>query len=93
MFDENSSIQPNYLLNQQTNEVYSDKICDCEDEIEIVNTNDNITHNISDDVFGELSEIAEFGNFGKILNLKNYSNNNKLLNAIMKSIHTGYIGW
>lgn len=65
IFDENSVIQPVYLCNKQNSEENSD-----EGDFEKIksstgNVENTMDANILDDLFGDLSEIAEFGKFGK----------------------------
>lgn len=87
--DEDSSKRPEYLSNQDSEDNCENNEEDDIDEIEKNESTESIvTDNISEDIFGDLSKIAEFGNFGDKLNLKDFSNNFKLLDSIANSVTT-----
>lgn len=88
--DEDSSKQPEYLSIQNgEDDNENNKEDDGEDDMEEIESTESIvTDNISNDIFGDLSKIAEFGNFGEKLNMKDFSSNFQLLDSIAHSVTT-----
>ncbi|CAI6349539.1 unnamed protein product [Macrosiphum euphorbiae] len=93
IFDKNSTTLSEYLSHKENSEenedmFYSDE-CDFGNTESIIDNVDNtVEDNILDNIFGDVSEIAEFGKFDEILNLKDFLNNDKILYSIAITIKT-----